>query len=362
MRVRRIRRIRRIRSPKLAKSVQNLANLLWRIKQIRRPSKEWRISGWGRPVSTDLRLLILMILPPLSFCYWACEGELSCTSWPQPACAQDIPWRFDLSPAGIVCSASVRRFLGLGEPACLFFRRVSELLCFRLAPPDINMFERGFVKLPPSMEHFRSQSQLPLSHTSTSSLHALKVAEIGTFQVPISATFKACKDEVEVWLCCASTRNAINAVVVSLRTCFGAWTHFLTHTHKHRSVVVMYTCYSWIFGHLFAGGTLDPTGGLVDKCRYDIVPSGSRHHRQSCRLKEAMERPLLSTDWFLSGIFHYVIKNILVLAILKGFCVNKQGCAVHKHVCHGHVFNQRQFPLDSDSDSALRSNASLSLY
>merc|ERR1711934_1234434 len=33
------------------------------------------------------------------------------------------------------------------------------------------------------------------------------------------------------------------------------------------SVAVMYTCYSWIFGHLVGGGTLDPTGGLVDKCR-----------------------------------------------------------------------------------------------
>mmetsp|Transcript_67886 Transcript_67886/g.99291 ORF Transcript_67886/g.99291 Transcript_67886/m.99291 type:complete len:114 (+) Transcript_67886:143-484(+) len=36
------------------------------------------------------------------------------------------------------------------------------------------------------------------------------------------------------------------------------------------SVCVMYTCYSWIYGHLIAGGTLDPTGGLVDKCR-DIL-------------------------------------------------------------------------------------------
>ena len=36
------------------------------------------------------------------------------------------------------------------------------------------------------------------------------------------------------------------------------------------SVAVMYTCYSWIYGHLVAGGTLDPTGGLVDKCRYRL--------------------------------------------------------------------------------------------
>ena len=27
------------------------------------------------------------------------------------------------------------------------------------------------------------------------------------------------------------------------------------------SVVVMYTCYSWILGHLVAGGNLDPSGG-----------------------------------------------------------------------------------------------------
>jgi len=36
------------------------------------------------------------------------------------------------------------------------------------------------------------------------------------------------------------------------------------------SVITMYTCYSWILGHLVAGGTLDPTGGLVDKCRYSV--------------------------------------------------------------------------------------------
>jgi len=86
----------------------------------------------------------------------------------------------------------------------------------------------------------------------------------------------------------------MNSVVASLHAHVLKHEHTLSHAHKHRSVVVMYTSYSWIFGHLFAGGTLDPTGGLVDKCRYDIVSSGSRHHRQSCRLKEAMERPLLS--------------------------------------------------------------------
>lgn len=190
--------------------------------------------------------------------------------------AQDIPWRFDLSPAGIVCSASVRRFLGLGEPACLFFRRVSELLRFRRAPQAYICSCAIYGKLPTAFD--------------------------GTFQDPISATSKAYKDEVEVCLCHASTGNAINSVMVSLHAHVleSPCTHMKTlshaHAHKHRSVVVMYTCYSWIFGHLFAGGTLDPTGGLVDKCRYDIVSSGSRHHRQSCRLKEAMERPLLSTD------------------------------------------------------------------